>query len=142
MDEKRKLEKILISDIDHSASEYAAKRRQNRSAVESAAITNPPAEVKRPFNVFVRVRQQADRAEKILNALGYAISSYDGKYSLRLAPYGEKPKLVRDYDAETARVEKTLADLKRSYTLKLFAGGEEAKELFASLSSELAVIVK
>jgi adenylate cyclase len=45
------------------------------------------------------------------------------------------------YDAETARVEKSLAELKRIYTLKLFAGGEEAKELSASLAKELAVIV-
>jgi hypothetical protein len=38
-------------------------------------------------------------------------------------------------------VEKSLADQKRTYTLKLFAGGEKAKELFASLAKELANIV-
>ena len=56
--------------------------------------------------------------------------------------YGQKPKPVREYNEKRRRVQHSLADLKRSYTLKLFAGGEEAKELFASLSRELAAIVR
>jgi hypothetical protein len=49
--------------------------------------------------------------------------------------------VIRDFNAQTARTEKALAQLKRTYTLKLFAGGEGAKELFASLAKELVAII-
>jgi hypothetical protein len=49
---------------------------------------------------------------------------------------------VSDYDAETERVEKSLAGVQRSYTLKLFAGDGEAKELFSSLAGEFAAIIR
>jgi len=65
-------------------------------------------------------------------ASGYAQLIADHGYANNYAydleiDYSTKPQAIRDYDAETARVEKSLAELKRSYTLKLFAGGEELK---------------
>jgi hypothetical protein len=50
-------------------------------------------------------------------------------------------KSLREFDAQSKEVRAGLADLKRNYTLKLFAGGEEAQELFASLARELANII-
>ena len=72
-------------------------------------------------------------------AFGFRINEHGGKYELRLGYYSN-PKAAEDYDVETASVQKALADLKRSYTLKLFARGEEAQELFASLARELAAM--
>jgi hypothetical protein len=46
------------------------------------------------------------------------------------------------FQDRTATAIALLSELKRSYTLKLFAGGAEAKELFAMLAKELAAIVK
>jgi hypothetical protein len=55
--------------------------------------------------------------------------------------YGKQPQEVLEFDAETLRRDKNMSDLKRDYTLRLFAGGEEARELFATLTSELAKIL-
>jgi hypothetical protein len=46
------------------------------------------------------------------------------------------------FDIETVEQQRNLTEMKRTYTLKLFAGGAEAKELFAWLGRELAAIVK
>ena len=46
------------------------------------------------------------------------------------------------FDTETAADETRLSDMKRSYALKLFAGGEEAQSLFASLTKELRALIK
>lgn len=78
-----------------------------------------------------------------MQKLGFAIRNdwrNNYGYDLELS-HSTNPKPLRDFDAETAKVEKSLADLKRTYTLKLFTGGEEAKELFAALAKELAAIV-
>jgi hypothetical protein len=52
------------------------------------------------------------------------------------------PKELLEFDDQTQERISALTRIKRTYTLKLFAGGEEAKELFASLAKELAAIVK
>jgi hypothetical protein len=50
-------------------------------------------------------------------------------------------KAMKQFDAATAKVKSALAELKLTYTLKLFAGGEEAKELFALLAKGPAAVV-
>jgi hypothetical protein len=56
--------------------------------------------------------------------------------------YNPTPRPLADFDAQTAKSEAALGELKRTYTFKLFAGGGEAKELFESLGQELNRIVK
>lgn len=68
---------------------------------------------------------------------------YDTDYHGHLRiNWPDAPKLIKDFDAETTKHEKQLTNLKRTYTVKLFAGGEEAKDLLAALARELALIVK
>jgi hypothetical protein len=70
-----------------------------------------------------------------LGKRGFLVGSCGAEINRLTVGYSPRPKALTDFDAETARVEKALADIKRSYTLKLFARGEEAKELFASLGA-------
>ena len=49
---------------------------------------------------------------------------------------------VREFDALTDKTKGALSDMKRTYSLKLFAGGEETQALFASLSAELKALTK
>ena len=95
------------------------------------ALAKASPEVKALFTLYANAVKESDRVERELQELGFrATKDYStGGYSLALH-YSTNPKPLSDYDAETERVEKSLAGLKRSYTLKLFAGDGEAKELF------------
>jgi len=55
---------------------------------------------------------------------------------------GSKIGAVRDFDAKITKIEQSLAGLKRSYTMKLFAGTEETTVLFDTLMTELEKITK
>lgn|GEM_PF-4697718 len=93
------------------------------------ALEKPPAEAKRLLAAYVKAQTEIKTAKEALQRLGFGIDhGYANNYAYDLEiDYSTKPQAIRDYDAETARVEKSLAELKRSYTLKLFAGGEELK---------------
>jgi len=142
MEEKRKLEKVLLDDIDSAISSYKSRRGDAREKVEETALAKAPAIAKALLLKFNKARTEAAELDKRIEQMGFRTVSEYGTKNFHLAlSYSNKPTLLKDYDAETARVEKSLAGLKRSYTLKLFAGGEEAKELFASLARELAGII-
>jgi hypothetical protein len=55
---------------------------------------------------------------------------------------GKQPRELESFDAETKRIEAHLTELRRDYTLRLFAGGEEAKALFSTLESAIADILR
>ena len=51
-------------------------------------------------------------------------------------------KPLQDFDDHTVKTRDALTRMKRTYTLKLFAGGAEAKELFTSLGKELSALTR
>lgn len=140
MEEKRRLEKLLLADIDRAEAAYIEVRKSKRKPLESDAVRRPPKDVRDLFEVNKRARADIERTEKSLAALGYCISGYHGDRQLGIG-YGVLPKAIRAFDDETERTKSALQELKRTYTLKLFAGGEEAQGLFASLVKELVSIV-
>jgi hypothetical protein len=138
IDEKRKLEKLLFSDIDKAIGEYRAMRSRESTEMRQRAVHRP--DVRKLFYLRHAAKKQMKQYEAKLETMGYHISTYPKE---ALAVYdGSKIPDIRTFDSQTARTERCLEDLKRTYTLKLFAGGEEAKELFASLAKELAAITK
>ncbi len=146
MEEKRKLEKILLSDVDAAITSYGARRSGERGAVEKSALDNPPAEIKRLSAEYQQSRKAMEEAEAKMKQLGYQMDSvYSGEngyvYRLRL-DHTIEPRALADFDEKTKKAKGALNELRRTYTLKLFAGAEEAKELFASLTKELAAIVR
>ena len=79
--------------------------------------------------------------------LQFTTSGYNStKYKLQVGSfYGSDiqkytPVELKTYDEKTQKVKDELAEMKRTYTLKLFASGEEATAVFAELAKELARI--
>lgn len=144
MDEKRKLEKVMFTDIDTAITKFDSERKALRETSAKTALSNAPAVARTLFAAYIAAKKKSEQSKSALRALGYDIKNeWQNQYRDELVLcYAMPPKALREFDTETERVKAILADLKRSYTLKLFAGGEEAKELFASLARELAAILK
>jgi hypothetical protein len=142
MEEKRRLEKVLLSDIDRAIGDYKATRTTVRNEQTERLKDKPPVEVKADFALYLKAVAERDDAQKRIQMLGYDVGTDYPRYEPTLKlNYSRPPEAISQYDDETARVEKALAAMKRTYTLKLFAGGEEAQELFASLSRDLEAII-
>jgi hypothetical protein len=136
MEEKRHLQKLIFSDIHAAGETYRNARQQARAKLEKRLVEEAPETVLALFAEFKSAARTMTRVEEELSKLGYALAGYPEKV-LAIA-YGKRPHELVEFDGETARIDKSLSDLKRDYTLRLFAGGEEAKELFATLSNEIA----
>jgi hypothetical protein len=137
MEEKRKLEKLLLQDIETAESAYSKHRAEQRRNLEAEILRNPERVVQTALRNAKRAVELKRLAERQLVALGY-----DLDYQNRLCiSRQDRPKPLKDFDRDTAANQKRLADARRSYTMKLFAGGEEAQQLFASLARELANII-
>lgn len=140
MEEKRKLEKLLLTDIDSALTIYTAQRKPMRDDVAEKALKNAPSSVVALLNLHRKSQQEVKRTEAELSKLGYSLRGYDLERTLAIG-YSIVPKPVQAFDDKTEKAKSALTTMKRTYTLKLFAGGEEAQELFASLAHELAAIV-
>jgi hypothetical protein len=114
MDEKRKLEKVLLADIQTVESAYEKDRAAKRDDVKDAALTHAPREAKELLKKYPAARRNASALHDQIASLGYNVGTYgDGKDALEIH-YNWSPKIVRDFDAETARVEKNLRWLRLS----------------------------
>ena len=96
------------------------------------------------FTQWQSADETKSRVEKELDQAGYDIKHdySSGRDELTINSYGTLPRDLVAFDEETARTEEKLAGLKREFTLRLFAGAEEARGLFSALSTELATILK
>jgi hypothetical protein len=139
LEEKRLLEKLLLSDITRATSTYGAKRQGERQQLQERLISNAPAQVRALVDERSNAEKAVQRATEALRELGYSIGGYPA--GLCIHSYGKQPHDLESFDAETKRIEARLTELKRAYTLRLFAGGEEAKALFSTLESAIADIV-
>jgi hypothetical protein len=140
MEEKRKLEKLLLSDIDAAEARYSADRGIKRQKVTEHALHDASPAVRTLYKNHIAAYGELERTEKGLAALGYRFCGYGAEKKLDIG-YGIVPKEVLAFDDETAKAKSALTNMKRTYILKLFAGGEEAKELFAALATELKQII-
>jgi hypothetical protein len=139
MEEKRHLQKLIFRDIDEATRSYQSARNEARQKLQERLLENAPADVVALIAESKRASDTVARIDKELADLGYNFSGYREK-TLCLN-HSKLPQEVLAFDAETSRRDKSMSDLKRDYTLRLFAGGEEAKELFATLATEIAKIV-
>jgi hypothetical protein len=140
MEEKRHLQKLIFRDIDATAAAYRAARSEARRKLQERLVETAPSNIAALAAELKRAQETATRLEHELSALGYSFSGYPEK-KLCIHEYNKQPQEVVEFDKETSRRDKSMSDLKRDYTLRLFAGGEEARELFATLGKELAKIV-
>ena len=135
MEEKRKLEKVLFADIDHAVADYRANRSKARDALSKSVLQQP--DVRAAYDLYVAAKKDMARHEKSLKEVGFRVDYY-GDLGIDDA---HKIEALREFDSESDEGNDALESLKRTYTLKLFAGGEEAQSLFATLAEDLARIV-
>lgn len=159
MDEKKKLEKVIYNDIDRAKMEYQLAYNEKVKEVKAKAIrTEKVLKLAREYDANSK---EAHRIESELNKMGFSISfngnsNYDeededenstekrvGKSRVYTGNYGKgEIKEVKDAGQKKDLVERKLDEMKRTYTLKLFAGGlTEAENVFGELAKELAKLL-
>lgn len=138
MEEKRKLEKLLLSDIDSAVARYDAQAQDMRSNLIDKLMKNPPADVKKLFESFVLAKKQVGHLEAKLDALGFDIA-YDG--TLRVNTNGTRTEQLKAFDELAKEMRESLQTLKRSYVIKLFADHADTQSLFESLARDLQRLI-
>jgi hypothetical protein len=138
MEEKRKLEKLLIADIDSATASYDAITNEERQALIERLERTPPADAKALYaRRNLAVKQQED-LEKKLDALGYDLD-YDGELAVNTS--GTTAKQLAEFDDRADEMRRSLATLKRSYVIKLFADHADTQNLFGSLAKDLERLI-
>jgi hypothetical protein len=138
MEEKRKLEKLLLSDIDSGVARYNGAAQEMRANLIEKLLKNPPAEVKKLFESYTLAKKAQKDTETKLDKLGWDIS-YDG--SLGMNTYGNINPQVGMFDEKVEKRRESLKSLKRSYVIKLFADHADTQSLFASLAKDLEGLI-
>src|SRR5262249_27515455 len=116
MEEKRKLEKLLIADIDCAIARYDERAEHLRKTQIEQLADSPRAEVKKLFERCALARKQEKEAEGKLHELGYTVS-YDG--SLSVSTYGTLAPALIASDELAKEGRQSLQNLKRAYVIKL-----------------------
>ena len=138
MEEKRKLEKLLIADIDSATARYDAVTSEERQALIERLERAPSAEAKGLYQRHqLAGKQQRELASK-LNGLGYDVR-YNGE--LAVNRNGTTAKPLAEFDDRADAMRRSLATLKRSYVIKLFADHADTQSLFGSLAKDLERLV-
>lgn len=140
MEEKRKLEKLLIEDIDIAKRSFADKASDQRSTLIKGLEAKPPKEVQALFSSYQDGQKAMDEAEEKLEAIGWNVPGY-GEKRLAVKTYGNMPKELAEFDAKVDVTKAEFASLTRTFTLKLFAPGVEAQTLFDDLASKVQKLI-
>ena len=159
MDEKKKLEKVIFADIDRTKIEYELKHNEIVNELTAKAVRSE--KVLKLAREYDTNEKEAHKIESELNKMGFSISFNDnsndddededegktekrvGKSRVYSRNYGNREiKEVQDAKNKKGLVDRKLDEMKRAYTLKLFAGGlTEAENVFAELAKELAKLL-
>lgn len=139
MEEKRKLEKLLIADIESATAHYNAVTSEEREALIARLERMPSAEAKALYERYKLAGRQQQEAKERLGALGYHID-YHGAFGVSTS--GRLVKQLSEFDDRADEMRRSLATLKRSYVIKLFADHADTQSLFGSLAKDLERLVR
>jgi hypothetical protein len=138
MEEKRKLEKLLIEDIDSATARYDAETKTERHALIERLERTPPAEAKALYERYKLAGKQRQELEAKLDVLGYDVN-YHGDLAVNTS--GTTAKQLAEFDDRADELRHSLATLKRSYVIKLFADHADTQSLFGSLAKDLERLI-
>lgn len=138
MEEKRKLEKLLIADIDSAVAQYNAVTEEGRHALIEELERTPPAEIR---VLFVRYKQALEDREEIENQLNAGGYDVDYKGELGVNTSGSKTKQLAEFDDRAEEMRHSLTTLKRNYVIRLFADHADTQSLFGSLAKDLERLI-
>lgn len=152
--EKKKIEKIIISDIDVYVKNYTSKRTEEFEVLKRKFEANIPAEAKALFKKFLDTTKQAKDIENELEVMGWDVSSSYGDYKLQLAynyrsnvedgmsNYKYNLKELDNHNNQTSSIISKMKGLARLYTLKIYSGAKEMGELLEGLKEDIEKLMK
>ena len=114
MEEKRKLEKLLMADIESATERYNAVTKEERGALIERLQRTPLAEAKAVYERRNLAVKQREELQQKLNALGYDVN-YNGELAVKTA--GRTVKQLAEFDNRADEMRRSLATLKRSYVI-------------------------
>jgi hypothetical protein len=138
MEEKRKLEKLLLADIDSAVVRYDEQAQDMRKKLIDKLTKNPPADVKKVFDSFALAKKQVEQLEAKLDALGFDTDYYG---ALRVNTDGTRTEQLKAFDELAKEMRASLQTLKRNYVIKLFADHADTQSLFESLANDLKRLI-
>jgi hypothetical protein len=138
MEEKRKLEKLLIADIDSATTRYDSITRAEREALIEQLERTPSAEAKTLYERYKLAGKQREELEAKLDALGYDVG-YRGELAVNKS--GTMTKRLAEFDDGADEMRRRLATLRRTYVIKLFADHADTQGLFGSLANDLERLI-
>lgn len=139
MEEKRKLEKLLLSDIDSAVARYDAQAQDMRGSLINKLTKNPPADVKKLFDSYLLARKGLEQLKSELATLGYDVIPHDGTMQVRT--HGTKTEQLKAFDELAKDMRESLQTLKRNYIIRLFADHADTQSLFESLAKDLERLI-
>jgi len=139
MEEKRKLEKLLITDIDSATARYDAVTKEKRDALVEKLEQTPPSQIKALYERYKLARKQQKEAQEKLHSLGFHVD-YQGELEVNTS--NTLTKQLAEFDGQANEMRRSLATLKRSYLIKLFADHADTQGLFGSLAKDLERLVR
>ena len=134
MEEKRKLERILLSDIDAAEKSFVSAHNGQRSELVERLTQSPASDVRAAYEKYKLAREQLKVAERDLYSLGYRVDYSD---RLTASSSGTLAKPLVDFDEKISATRQSLAALKRRYIMRLFADNADTQSLFDSLALDL-----
>lgn len=140
MEEKRKLEKLLVEDVEEAKRAFNQNASCQRSALVARLQAKPPAKAQALFLRYENSRKAMEEAEGEIEALGWHVSGY-GERKIAVKTCGILPLELAEFEEKVEVKKAALASLTRTFTLKLFARGAEAETLFADLAKHVSKLV-
>ncbi|NIQ13271.1 MAG: hypothetical protein GTO02_02325 [Candidatus Dadabacteria bacterium] len=143
LDEKRRIEKLLLEDIEKKKEEYRKKRDEKRSEFIEKLNKSIPVAINKAFTEYKKYKKSADEKESFINKQGYEVNERNDELEVEANTWvGTKPKELEEYDKKTEKIKENLEAVKKEYTLKLYADTDEAQLLFDELMKKLDAVVK
>jgi hypothetical protein len=138
MEEKRKLEKLLIADIDSATARYDAVTKEEREDLIERLQRTPLTEANALYERRNLAVKQREELERKLRALGYDVN-YRGELTVNTS--GSTIKQLAEFDDRAEEMRRSLTTLKRNYVIKLFADHADTQSLFGALAKDLERLV-
>lgn len=138
MEEKRKLEKLLLADIDSAVARYDEQAQDMRESLIDKLTKNPPAAVKKLFDSYVLAKKQVGQLEDKLDTLGFFVGYHD---TLEVNTKDTMTEQLKAFDELAKEMRESLQTLKRNYVIKLFADHADTQSLFESLARDLERLI-
>lgn len=138
--EKRKIETLIIDDIEQSERRYSEARNKGLSALSRTLIDNPPADVAKTFKQWQETQATLDLLERKVEKAGFSIQTWGNKPKLDTRHSDDCPPL-RAYAKETSAGKMRFQKLKKDYMFALY-GTQDIAELYKRLQTELTELVQ